>query len=94
MEKLVSSFSFIAWKQRLVFWIDAIIVGQVIVMMTLLSEWTAQIYRTPSLQFPRFLLLSRLSEWGVQPGSPFVSFGSERSGIPQVETAKRDNFLS
>jgi hypothetical protein len=38
MEKLASSLSFIAWKQRLVFWIGAIIIGLVIVMMTLLRS--------------------------------------------------------
>ncbi|MDI1229782.1 MAG: hypothetical protein PSU93_01355 [Methylobacter sp.] len=54
MEKRGAFFSYIAWKQRLVFWIGAIIVGLVIVMMTLLSEWATQAYRSLSLQYPWF----------------------------------------
>jgi len=55
MLKKPSSFlSIIAWKQRLVFWVGAIFVGLVIVIMTLLSEWAAQTYRTLSLHYPWF----------------------------------------
>lgn len=54
MEKHRIFLSYIAWKQRLVFWIGAIIVGLVIVMMTSLSEWAAQSYRSLSLQYPWF----------------------------------------
>jgi len=52
LEQSISLLSYIAWKQRLVFWIGAIIVGLVIVMMTLLSEWAAQTYRILSLHLP------------------------------------------
>ncbi|WP_432741766.1 hypothetical protein ABXJ76_15650 [Methylobacter sp. G7] len=54
MEKRRVFLSYIAWKQRLVFWVGAIIVGLVIVMMTSLSEWATQAYRSLSLQYPWF----------------------------------------
>jgi len=54
LKQTSSLFSYIAWKQRLVFWLGAIIVGLVIVMMTLLSEWAAQTYRILAQQFPWF----------------------------------------
>ena len=88
MEQPASSFSFIAWKQRLVFWIGAIIVGLVIVMMTLLSEWAAQTYRTLSLHFPWFHFIIPPIGMGFTAWITFRFFpGSERSGIPQVKTA-------
>ncbi|MGZ8137478.1 MAG: chloride channel protein [Methylococcaceae bacterium] len=80
--------SYIAWKQRLVFWIGAIIVGLLIVMMTLLSEWAAQTYRTLSLYYPWFHFVIPPVGLGFTAWITFRFFpGSERSGIPQVKTA-------
>ncbi|MGZ8239715.1 MAG: chloride channel protein [Methylobacter sp.] len=80
--------SFTAWKQRLVFWLGAIIVGLVIVMMTLLSEWAAQTYRILALQFPWFHFVIPPVGLGFTAWLTFRFFpGSERSGIPQVKTA-------
>ncbi len=88
MEPHFSFLSYIAWKQRLVFWIGAIIVGLVIVMMTLLSEWAAQTYRLLSLQYPWFHFIIPPVGMGFTAWITFRFFpGSERSGIPQVKTA-------
>ncbi|MDP1665764.1 MAG: chloride channel protein [Methylobacter sp.] len=88
MEQPFSFLSYIAWKQRLVFWIGAIIVGLVIVMMTLLSEWAAQTYRLLSLQYPWFHFIIPPVGMGFTAWVTFRFFpGSERSGIPQVKTA-------
>ena len=81
-------FSIAAWKQRLVFWLGAILVGLLIVMMTVLSEWVSTTYRTIALLYPWFnfviapLGLS-LTAWLTYRFFP----GSERSGIPQVKRA-------
>jgi len=81
-------FSVAAWKQRLVFWLGAILVGLLIVMMTVLSERVSEIYRTIALLYPWFnfaiapLGLS-LTAWLTYRFFP----GSERSGIPQVKSA-------
>jgi len=88
LEPHFSFLSYIAWKQRLVFWIGAIIVGLVIVMMTLLSEWAAQTYRLLSLQYPWFHFIIPPVGMGLTAWITFRFFpGSERSGIPQVKTA-------
>lgn len=80
--------SYIAWKQRLVFWLGAIIVGLVIVAMTLLSEWAAQTYRSLSLQYRWFHFIIPPVGLGFTAWITFRFFpGSERSGIPQVKTA-------
>lgn len=80
--------SYIAWKQRLVFWLGAIIVGLVIVMMTMLSEWAAQTYRVLALQYPWFHFVIPPVGLGFTAWLTFRFFpGSERSGIPQVKTA-------
>ncbi|MGR9013869.1 MAG: chloride channel protein [Gammaproteobacteria bacterium] len=80
--------SYIVWKQRLVFWIGAIIVGLVIVMMTLLSEWAAETYRTLSVQLPWFHFVIPPVGMGFTAWLTFRFFpGSERSGIPQVKAA-------
>ncbi|MGR9085552.1 MAG: chloride channel protein [Gammaproteobacteria bacterium] len=77
-----------AWKQRLVFWIGAIIVGLVIVMMTLLSEWAARTYRTVSLHYDWFHFVIPPVGLGLTAWLTYRFFpGSERSGIPQVKTA-------
>lgn len=81
-------FSYIAWKQRLVFWLGAILVGLVIVMMTRLSEWAAQTYRILALQYPWFHFVIPPVGLGFTAWLTFRFFpGSERSGIPQVKTA-------
>jgi H+/Cl- antiporter ClcA len=88
LEQPTSFLSYIAWKQRLVFWIGAIIVGLVIVMMTLLSEWAAQTYRILSLHYPWFHFVIPPIGMGFTAWITFRFFpGSERSGIPQVKTA-------
>jgi len=80
--------SYIAWKQRLVFWLGAIAVGLVIVAMTLLSEWAAQTYLGLSLQYPWFHFVIPPLGLGFTAWITFRFFpGSERSGIPQVKTA-------
>jgi len=88
LEQRWSFFSYIVWKQRLVFWIGAIIVGLVIVMMTSLSEWAAQTYRSLSLQYPWFDFVMPPVGMGFSAWLTFRFFpGSERSGIPQVKMA-------
>jgi H+/Cl- antiporter ClcA len=87
-EQSAAFFSLTAWRQRLVFWIGAILVGLLIVAMTLLSEWAGLTYRQISLQFPWFNFV-------IAPiGLCFTAWltirffpGSEGSGIPQVKTA-------
>lgn len=89
MESL-SLLSLKAWKQRLLFWVGAIIVGLVIVAMTLLSEWAAQGYRVLALKYGWFHFVVPPIGLGVTAWITFRFFpGSERSGIPQVKTALR-----
>ncbi|WP_258076600.1 chloride channel protein [Methylobacter tundripaludum] len=95
MKPFLHLFSYIAWKQRLVFWLGAIMVGLVIVMMTMLSEWAAQTYRVLALQYPWFHFVIPPVGLGFTAWLTFRFFpGSERSGIPQVKTALEfaDNF--
>jgi H+/Cl- antiporter ClcA len=88
LEKHSSFLSYLGWKQRLVFWIGAIIVGLVIVMMTLLSEWAAQTYLTLSLRYPWFHFVIPPVGMGFTAWLTCRFFpGSERSGIPQVKVA-------
>ncbi len=87
-EHSASLFSITAWKQRLVFWVGAILVGLLIVAMVVLSEWAGDTYRLMSLHYP-------WSNFIIAPiGLSFTAWitfrffpGSERSGIPQVKTA-------
>ncbi|MCF7964065.1 MAG: chloride channel protein [Methylobacter tundripaludum] len=70
-------------------------VGLVIVMMTMLSEWAAQTYRVLALQYPWFHFVIPPVGLGFTAWLTFRFFpGSERSGIPQVKTALEfaDNF--
>lgn len=95
MKPFLHLFSYIAWKQRLIFWLGAIMVGLVIVMMTMLSEWAAQTYRVLALQYPWFHFVIPPVGLGFTAWLTFRFFpGSERSGIPQVKTALEfaDNF--
>jgi len=63
-------------------------VGLVIVMMTLLSEWAAQTYRSLSLLYPWFHFIIPPVGLGFTAWVTFRFFpGSERSGIPQVKQA-------
>lgn len=77
-----------AWKQRLVFWLGAVVVGVLIVAMTLLSEWAGATYRDTYARFPwlNFIIAPlglAFTAWLTHRFFP----GSEGSGIPQVKTA-------
>lgn len=81
-------FSMTAWKQRLVFWAGAILVGALIVSLTLLSEWASNTFRSVyqnniwiGFLAPPFGLA--LTAWLTVRFFP----GAEGSGIPQVKTA-------
>lgn len=89
MSEQASSFlSVTAWKQRIVFWFGAILVGLLIVAMTLLSEWAAQTYRQLSQQYVWFNFVVAPLGLSLTAWLTFRFFpGSERSGIPQVKTA-------
>jgi H+/Cl- antiporter ClcA len=83
-----SFFSLNSWKQRLVFWIGAVVIGLLIATMTLLSEWAASFYRSVSLQYPWFNFVVApfglaMTAWITVRFFP----GSQGSGIPQVKTA-------
>ena len=81
-------FSATAWKQRLVFWAGAILIGMLIVLLIHLSEWSGsisgKIYRH-SVWFSFFLAPFGMAftAWMTYRFFP----GSEGSGIPQVKTA-------
>jgi len=83
-----SFFSFTSWKQRIVFWAGAIIVGLLISSMTLVSEWAGQTYRALSLDYPWFNFI--VAPFGLSftawLGMRFFP-GSQGSGIPQVKLA-------
>ncbi|MGZ5009121.1 MAG: chloride channel protein, partial [Methylobacter sp.] len=88
MRKRSSFLSCLDWKQRLVFWMGAIIVGLVIVIMTLLSTWAEQTYRILSLQYSWFYFVISPVGMGFTAWLTCRFFpGSERSGIPQVKVA-------
>lgn len=88
MKQRASFLSITAWKQRLVFWLGAILVGLIIVAMTLLSEWAAETYRRLSLFYPWFHFVIPPVGLAVTAWLTFRFFpGSERSGIPQVKAA-------
>lgn len=103
LEHAKSFFSIIAWKQRLVFWLGAIFVGLLIVVMTSLSEWAADTYRNLSQHYPWFNFV--VAPFGLA-FTAWITFrffsGSERSGVPQVKVAleitdnleKRDQLIS
>ncbi|RLA24879.1 MAG: chloride channel protein, partial [Gammaproteobacteria bacterium] len=83
-----SFFSINSWKQRLVFWIGAILIGILISTMTLLSEWASAFYRTVSLTYPWFNFVVAPFGLGITAWITFRFFpGSQGSGIPQVKTA-------
>jgi len=97
-----SFFSFTSWKQRLVLWLGAILIGLLITSMSLLSEWAGQTYRAISLTYPWFNFIIApfglaLTAW---VGMRFFS-GSQGSGVPQVKlalelppTADRSHLIS
>ena len=78
----------IAWKQRLVFWLGAILVGALIVSLIRLSEWAGAWFQYCYASNPLIFLM--LPPFGLAlTGWLTVRFfpGSEGSGIPQVKTA-------
>ncbi|MGR9106036.1 MAG: chloride channel protein [Gammaproteobacteria bacterium] len=81
-------FSLIAWKQRLVFWLGAILVGALIVSLIVLSEWAGALFRTSFDENP--LLFVAIPPFGLAL-TTWLTFrffpGAEGSGIPQVKTA-------
>jgi H+/Cl- antiporter ClcA len=88
LDKPFSYLSLLAWKHRLVFWIGAIVVGLVIVMLTWLSEWTTQTYHALSLHYPWFQFIIPPVGMGLTAWLTFRFFpDSERSGIPQIKAA-------
>lgn len=83
-----SFFSLKSWKQRLVFWLGAVIIGLLISTMTLLSEWASEFYRTVSLAYPWFNFVVAPFGLALTAWITFRFFpGSQGSGIPQVKTA-------
>ncbi len=81
-------FSPTTWRQRLVFWAGAILIGMVIVLLINLSEWSGSISRKiyhHSIWFSFILapLGLALTTWITYRFFP----GSENSGIPQVKAA-------
>lgn len=87
-EQSASLLSVSAWKQRLVFWFGAILVGLLIVAMTLLSEWAAETYRQLSQRYFWFNFFIAPLGLSLTAWLTFRFFpGSERSGIPQVKVA-------
>ncbi len=80
--------SITAWRQRLAFWLGAIIVGILIVAMKLLSEWAGDTYRSISLAYPWFNFVIAPLGLSLTTWLTFRFFpGSERSGVPQIKTA-------
>lgn len=87
-EQSASLLSVSAWKQRLVFWCGAIMVGLLIVAMTMLSEWAAETYRQLSQRYFWFnFLIAPLGLSLIAWLTIRLFPGSERSGIPQVKVA-------
>lgn len=83
-----SFFSLNSWKQRLVFWLGAIIIGLLISTMTLLSEWASEFYRSASLVHAWFNFVVAPFGLALTAWITFRFFpGSQGSGIPQVKTA-------
>ncbi|MCK5355256.1 MAG: chloride channel protein, partial [Methyloprofundus sp.] len=83
-----SFFSLKSWKQRLVFWLGAVIIGLLISTMTLLSEWASEFYRSVSLAYPWFNFVVAPFGLALTAWITFRFFpGSQGSGIPQVKTA-------
>lgn len=81
-------FSLTEWKQRLVFWIGAILVGLVIVMMVRLGEWAANSYRLLALRYVWYHFVVPPLGLAFTAWLTFRFFpGSERSGIPQIKAA-------
>ena len=81
-------FSFSALKQRLVFWLGAIFVGILVVLLTLLSEESSSLFhqlhdRYPALTYAIAPVGLVFTAWLTRRFFP----GSERSGVPQVKVA-------
>lgn len=83
-----SWFAASAWKQRLVFWSGAVLVGLFISALVISSEWVAAEFRTIHGRYPMLVYLS------CPLGLVFVAWlterwfpGAEGSGVPQVKSA-------
>lgn len=77
-----------AWKQRLVFWAGAVLVGILVVCMTLLSEWASDLFRQTYSQYKWLCIFA------APPGLALTAWitcrffpGAEGSGVPQVKVA-------
>jgi len=83
-----SFFSATAWKQRLVFWCGAILVGVFISALTVLSEHTVTWLRDFLQRFPWALfVICPLGMILVTGLTDHFFPGAERSGVPQVRVA-------
>ena len=77
-----------AMKQRLVFWMGAILVGILVVLLTVLGEWAGDVAKLMysadgKVGFVVTPIVLALTAWVTFRFFP----GSERSGVPQVKTA-------
>ena len=90
-----SRFDFLSlWAHRLIFWWGAIIVGFVIAVMTMLSEWAAQIFRVLTSEYFWFQFVVPPVGLAITAWISIRFFpGSERSGIPQIKTALETSTL-
>jgi chloride channel protein, CIC family len=83
-----SLFSTTAWKQRLVFWAGATVVGLLIVSLTLLSEWASGLSRQIFQDYRWLAFIVSPAGLTLTAWLTFRFFpGSERSGVPQVKVA-------
>ncbi len=83
-----SLFSASVWKQRLVFWSGAILVGLFISALTLISEQAVAEFRALSTQNPWLVFL--ICPFGLAAVVWMTErwfSGAERSGVPQVKAA-------
>lgn len=88
-------FSVAGWKQRLVFWAGAIIVGITIVSLAKLGELASALmlwvnHLSPWILFILCPLGLATTAWLTTRFFP----GSERSGIPQIKTALEEQISS
>lgn len=81
-------FSVNIWKQRVVFGAGAILVGALMVLLTLLNEWSAQIFRQLYYDSEWIIFILCPVGLGLTSWLTFRFFpGTERSGVPQVKMA-------
>ena len=87
-DSTLSLLSAVGWKQRLVFWSGAILVGLFVSILTLLSEAVVEELHNFVQQWPQAIYLISpfglaLTVWLTERWFP----GAERSGVPQVKAA-------